>query len=126
MERGKHHSTGNISNMILGPIESREYTVEFRLYSDVIVALVMRKWNSLRHNLCTPVETTDMNGYIFNTDIVMLICVVLVEGLVVRLLVGLFLIRHVLYRFNIVQHQRLKQAEKMVNLCHLTTMYNYQ
>ena len=42
----------------------------------------------------------------------MLISVVLVEGLVVRLLVGLFLVRHVLYRFNIVQHQRLKQAEK--------------
>ena len=112
--------------MILGPIESREYTVEFRLYSDVIVALVMRKWNSPRHNLCTPVETTDMNGYIFDTDIVMLISVVLVEGLVVRLFVGLFLVRHVLYRFNIVQHQRLKQAEKMVNLYYLTTMYNYQ
>ena len=110
----------------MGPMECKEYTVEFRLYSDVIVALVMRKWNFPRHNLCTPVETTDMNGYILIRIFVMLISVVLVEGLVVRLLVGLFLVSHVLYRFNIVQHQRLKQAEKMVNLYYLTTMYNYQ
>ena len=33
-----------------------------------------------------------------------LICIVFVVGLIVRLFVGLFLVRHILYRFNIVQH----------------------
>ena len=113
MERGKRHWTGNIRNIalevvILGPMQCKEYTVV--LYSDVIVALVMCKWNSPRHNFPDSLRTGRNNGYeriYFNTDIVMLISVVLVEGLVVRLFVGLFLVRHVLYRFNIVQHQRL-------------------
>ena len=54
-----------------------------------------------------------MNGYITLIRIFyVLICIVFVVRLVVRLFVGLFLVRHVLNRFNVVQHQRLKQVGK--------------